>query len=306
MSWLADVALLRPWWLLAIPLALALWLRRRRMATGLGAWRRAMDPALLAAMAALGRVRPGDGRGLWPPAVVVAILAAALAGPAMRRDGGAEGLRNLDGMAILLDLSPSMTSAGPPTGAVAAARVLMDGAGTRGVGVVVYGGDAYVASPFTVDRDAVSRMLGGMDGETVPDPGSRAARALDLAVAQFGRAGILSGDAVLISDGGGVDEDAMDAARRLRRSGARLWAVYAPSTDDAAPRDPAALARLAEAGGGGFMRAHEAGALAERLGAGFDARLREAGLAALAWRDWGRGLAALALAPLLLMFRRRA
>ena len=53
--------LLRPEWLLALPLlALAGWLLHRQRG-GLGGWDRVADPRLLQAMTALGRVEPAPG-----------------------------------------------------------------------------------------------------------------------------------------------------------------------------------------------------------------------------------------------------
>jgi Ca-activated chloride channel family protein len=48
---LAEWTLLRPWWLLALPLAALLHHRQRRRIEGLGGWRAAVDPRLMAALA---------------------------------------------------------------------------------------------------------------------------------------------------------------------------------------------------------------------------------------------------------------
>ena len=50
MPQLAATMLLRPWWLLALPGLMLLSILALRRVRGLGAWEKAFDPALLAAM----------------------------------------------------------------------------------------------------------------------------------------------------------------------------------------------------------------------------------------------------------------
>jgi Ca-activated chloride channel family protein len=304
MSGLAEIALLRPWWLAAVPLALALWLVRRRRAAGLGGWTRAVDPHLMAALTALGRVRAGSARGLAPAALTAALLAVALAGPALPARQ-LEALRNLDGAALLVDLSPSVATEGPAAAAQTAARLALAQAPGRGVALTVYAGDAYAVSPFTVDHEVLARTVGVLEAGLVPDAGTRPERALRLAAEQFRAAGILAGDVVVITDGGGIGPQALAAAGDIRAQGGRVHGLLVPAAPGAPEPDPAALAALAQAGGGVLASAADMGALGARLGAGFAERLRADGFAALALADWGRGLAALALVPALLMFGRR-
>lgn len=302
MSLWADLALLRPWWLAALLLIAALALWRRTRAGGLGGWRKAADPALLAAMAATGRVRPDAAGALAPAAVLAALLALALAGPA-RQTRDAESWRNLDGMVLALDLSPSAAE-GPGLQALKdAAQVLLARAGSRGVAVIVYGGDAYMVAPFTTDHAALGRTLAALGPGVVPDPGSDPARALRLAAGRLAGAGIAAGDVALIGDGGGIGPEALAAAAEIRRAGGRVHALLTPGSPDA-PADPAALRRLVEAGGGTFRDAAQAAGLASALGAPAAARLRDSGLGALLWRDGGRALLWLGAIPALLLFRR--
>ena len=86
---------LRPWWLVLVPVGLALGLLVMRRVRDLGAWTQAMDPHLLAAMHRLGRVTGGATRRAWLPALIVALLGVALAGSGVeRRDTSS--FRNLD------------------------------------------------------------------------------------------------------------------------------------------------------------------------------------------------------------------
>jgi len=306
----ADVALLRPWWLAALPLIAALHFWRRRRVAGLGGWRRAVDPALLAAMAATGRVAPGAARALAPAAALAALLALALSGPA-RQTRDAQAWRNLDGMTLALDLSPSVAEGPGLRALLDAAQVLLARAGSRGASAIVFAGDAYAVAPFTTDHATLGRTLAALDEGSVPDPGSDPARALRLAGARLAAAGIVAGDVALIGDGGGIGPDALAAAAEIRRAGGRVHALLVAGSPDApagapadAPADADALRRLAAAGGGRFADAAQAATLARALGAPAPQRLRDSGLGALMWRDGGFALLWLAAIPALMLFRR--
>ena len=306
----ADVALLRPWWLAALPLIAALHFWRRRRVAGLGGWRRAVDPALLAAMAATGRVAPGAARALAPAAALAALLALALSGPA-RQTRDAQAWRNLDGMTLALDLSPSVAEGPGLRALLDAAQVLLARAGSRGASAIVFAGDAYAVAPFTTDHATLGRTLAALDADSVPDPGSDPARALRLAGARLAAAGIVAGDVALIGDGGGIGPDALAAAAEIRRAGGRVHALLVAGSPDApagapadAPADADALRRLAAAGGGRFADAAQAATLARALGATASRRLRDSGLGALMWRDGGFALLWLAAIPALMLFRR--
>jgi len=306
----ADVALLRPWWLAALPLIAALHFWRRRRVAGLGGWRRAVDPALLAAMAATGRVAPGAARALAPAAALAALLALALSGPA-RQTRDAQAWRNLDGMTLALDLSPSVAEGPGLRALLDAAQVLLARAGSRGASAIVFAGDAYAVAPFTTDHATLGRTLAALDADSVPDPGSDPARALRLAGARLAAAGIVAGDVALIGDGGGIGPDALAAAAEIRRAGGRVHALLVAGSPDApagapadAPADADALRRLAAAGGGRFADAAQAETLARALGAPAPQRLRDSGLGALMWRDGGFALLWLAAIPALMLFRR--
>ena len=292
------MTLLRPEWMLALPplLALAVWLWRRDR--GLGDWARVADADMLAAMRALGRVDAGGGNraALWP-LVAALLVALALAGPAVQRAGG-HAFRNLDGAVVVLDASPSMTGGAGWTDAVAAARVALGALGARPAALVVYAGDAYLAQPFTDDTASLGLSAALVAPGTVPDPGSRPERALALAARLIAEARILAGDVVLVTDGGGLGPEALAGAAALQAAGARLWLV------DAGAADGAALAALAEAGGGAVFPARELAGLRAALATGADARLDRRAFALIFWQDFGRWLIAAALIPLALTFRR--
>jgi Ca-activated chloride channel family protein len=305
--------LLRPWWLLALPLLALLAWRAAHRAAPLGDWVRAVEPHLMAALQARGAVRPGRRSGQALLVLAAALLTLGLAGPALERRDVA-GFRNLDAAIIALDLSRSVTEGGRLGEARALAQALAEAAGTKAVALIVYAGDAYLVATPTTDRDSLNTILFALDGATVPDRGSHPARALALARRTLAEGAVVTGDVVLVSDGGGLDEassretTAREAAA-LRDEGHRLHTVLVtdPALPPEAPRpDGAGLARLAALGGGAAGSLDAPGPVLAAFSETIAHHLAEGGYAVLAWQDLGRWLAGLALLPVLLLFRRSA
>lgn len=293
--------LLRPWWLLALPATIILALVLKQRGTTLGAWDKVVEPALMAAMDRLGRVSRGAHRRVWLSPLIAGLIALALVGPSQeRRDGIA--FRNLDGIVIAVDLSKSMTEDGRLPDALTAARLIARRAGSRQVALVVYAGDAYIASAFTSDAKALGQTIALLDGETVPDAGSRPERALALAWQLIADAEITFGDIVLVSDGGGLGPEAGAEAERLTAAGAPLSTLFVP-TDRS---DRTALEMLAGLGGGVAGDLLDPMPVAEAMDQGLRRRLAQTDYAALLRVDYGRYLLLLALLPALALFRRTA
>lgn len=292
-----DVTLLRPLWLLALPVlaGLAWWLWSRRQ--GLGDWQRAAEPGMIRAMAALGRVEAQAGRsGLWAGMAMLVIAVLALAGPAVeRRD--TPSFRNLDGVLFVVDASASVTEDARWPRMQALGRFALASLGTRPGGIVVYGGDAYLATGMTLDHVQLGQTFSLIGPELVPDPGTRPARALALAVARLEEAEIIAGDVVLFTDGAGLGPESLRLAARLAEMGARLSVV--------GMGDAPSLRTHAQAGGGQVFGLDDADALADMLGQDMGARLERQDYPLIFWSDMGRYLLLLAAVPMLLMFRRQ-
>ncbi|MEI4472731.1 VWA domain-containing protein [Frigidibacter sp. MR17.24] len=301
---------LRPLWALALlPLALAGW--RIWTRGGFGGWERVLAPAVLARLGQMGLARRDGGRlSRILPVLAAAGIAVALTGPA-RLTRAADGFLRGDPILLMLDLSPSVT--GTPARIEdlrAAAAALLQGAEGRPVGVLVFAADAFVASAPTVDAASLESLVGVLDAQTMPLGGSRPDIALGAVRELFGAGAAIGGaDLVMISDGGGAGTPAALAeARRMAEGGARLWTLAltaAPAAPEMPPADAAALARLAEAGGGGTAPAGAAPDLAARMAARQIGGLAASEHAPEVFRDLGRWLLLLALAPAALMFRRR-
>ncbi|SON54574.1 hypothetical protein HDIA_1033 [Hartmannibacter diazotrophicus] len=300
-------ALLRPWWLLALPIAALVAFLAWRRGRSLGAWERAVDGPLLAAMERIGHVRRKGGRWLPPLPLLAALpLILGLAGPALR--GEAPAFRNLNGIVLVFDLSPSVTRGGRLGDAQAAAALALEQSGGRPVALILYSGEPYLVSAFTTDPSSPESLIGVLDPETMPDGGSRPDKALNLAGDLLAEAKINRSDVVLISDGGGLDKASDDAVDRIVAAGGHVSTVYvAPDTlpPESPPPHPEALEALAKRGEGTATAASEPESLVAAL-KDSEASLIEAGLTPLYFRDFGPWLVALSLVPAGLMFRRRS
>ncbi len=301
-----TIALLRPWWLLAIPAVALLILFTRPRAAGLADWERAVDRPLLAAMLRRGAAVAAEGAMV--PAVALAILLTilALSGPAVRHaDTGR--FRNLDATLIAVDLSADVSGTAQLRQAKAAAHLVLDRAGARQLGLILYAGDAYLASSLTDDAAATGAMLFALDDQTVPDPGVRPDRALAEARRIFREAKILGGDVVLISAGRGIDQAARREAAALAGEGHALHTLFVPGPaasdlPDAARR--AGLAALAAAGRGLADDAARPGRVLDEMSGQTIRRLGDSPVGGLAWLDVGRFLLVAAAMALLLAFVR--
>ena len=309
MSLLDTLAVLRPWWLAAIPLVVALALRAAWRSAPLGDWAKAVDPGLMALLARRGAVLGGRRQANLAAALAAGLIAVALTGPAVERPD-ATTFRNLDATVVVVDLSRSVAEGGRLKDVRQIAEGVAQAAGTRSVAVVVYAGDAYLAIPPTTDRDALASTLFALDGDTVPDRGTHPERGLALARRTLSEAGVIAGDVVLVTDGDGIGDAASREAAAIRAKGWALSGVFVPAGPGlpaGSPKpDRVALERLVSTGGGGFASLDAPGPVLDRVGASTAQHLAAGGYTVLAFTDLGRWLILLALVPALILFRRSA
>lgn len=302
-----SIYLLRPWWLAVVPIVAVLAYFSAHASAGIGDWRRVIDRELLSALAARGAIIPGISRGRFAASFLASLIACALAGPAVERAESAT-YRNLDAIVIAIDLSRSVVVGGRLAEARVAARTVAEAAGPRQVALVVYAGDAYLANAFTTDQDALGATIGALDGQTVPDPGTRTERAIAMARGVLADAKIAQGDVVLISDGGGIGSSAFEEARALASAGYSLETLFVPAKtiapDPAARPDRASLDELAASAHGVSSDILDMSPVLTQIAKRPAVRLGQGDYAVLAWKDFGRVLLAVALIPALLLFRR--
>lgn len=305
---MSGLVLLRPWWLLALlPAAgLALWLWRHRAA---GEWASVIEPELLAAMRRLGHLSAG-GTDAAPflACAAAGLVAVALAGPAVPR-AASDTYERLDPIVLMLDLSPSVASGPALADLQAAAAQVLQSAGGRPVGIMVYAADGYIASAPTADAASLQGTIAVLSAETMPVAGSRPdialAEARDIFAGTAEATDPGGADFIVISDGGGADR-ALDEARRLADEGARVSTLaLAPQTPGGPAPDPDALADLARLGGGAAAPARSPRPVLERIEAARIARIARSDEADRVFRDLGPWLLGLAGLPVLALFRRR-
>lgn len=297
-------ALLRPWWLLALPVVGLLYLLSRPRGGALAGWDKAADPHLLAAMVARGA--QAAGTRFRAPAILVTLLVGivALAGPAVRRQDR-DRLRNLDATIIAMDVSQDM--GGQIREAASAAHDVLAHIGARQAALIVFAGDAYLASALTDSTGAIDTDLFALDDTTVPDPGVRPDRALALADRVLEQAHILDGDVVLLSSGGGLSgTGAIRAAAALARQGHRVFTIDAAAAGRSTGSARAALEAVAAAGNGFEVPMLRPDRLLDALSGEAIRRTDSSIVNALNWRDFGRLVLIFAALPLLLGFRKAA
>ena len=295
-----GLILLRPLWLLALlPLAGLVLLRLRRLPDA-GGWEGVMGSDMLRAMQALGALR--GRQPLWMrllAPLALALLIAGLAGPALPR-ADAPVLAQSDAVVVAVDLSPSVAKGPGLDQAKLAAAGLAQGLAGRPVGLVLYSGEAFTATAPTLDVGSLQTQIGVLDGDTMPAQGSRPAAAIGMAARMLAR--LPRADLVLVSDGGGIDRQALAEADRLAEQGVRISALRLTALAPGAPAAPEdALDRLVR--GGAVEAWDRTDRLAARL-ARSGGSTRDPALRALQYRDLGPWLAVLALPGLLMMLRR--
>ncbi|SHN01921.1 VWA domain-containing protein [Phytopseudomonas punonensis] len=178
--------LLRPWWLLLLPLlAWLLWLLAHRE-TRSGRWQSLLPPAFHAAL-----LRGGRGRRSRLPLVILAIswllATLALVGPSWQRVEQNDA-KPADPLVVILELTPQMLAGdASPNRLAQARRKLLDLLQARGdaqTAIVVYAGSAHTVVPLSDDLGTSRNLLEALKPSIMPEPGKRAdlavAKALDL------------------------------------------------------------------------------------------------------------------------------
>jgi Ca-activated chloride channel family protein len=187
-------------------------------------------------------------------ALGLGVLAVALARPQMGfQDIEVE--RSSVDFFIALDLSRSMlaedamTESGKPQSRLEAAKTgivkFLDGLGSDRVGLIVFAGDAFLASPITQDHETLKRNLAALDPRTIAHQGSDMAKAIGLAVKTFEKGKYESKALVMLTDGEELQGEAVIAARDASRKGISLFTVGVGST---------AGTRIPDRGNDGRMR----------------------------------------------------
>lgn len=194
------------------------------------------DEALLATSSALPGPRArSSALGLPAAAVVCGLLA--LARPQLGERPAALARSGRD-VLVLLDLSRSMNAVDDSVSRLVVAKraisqVLAGAPGNR-VGLIIFGGSAFLQLPLTGNQAAFQRFLEAATTDDLGNPSTNLATALSTAATTFeheGKPGYRS--VLLVSDGESGEGDVASAVTGLRRSGIPVFAIGVGSAEGA-------------------------------------------------------------------------
>jgi len=226
-----DFHFLRPLWLLALPvlLAIVVWLARQR-ARGED-WSQVIDAELLPALQLDNDSSAGTSARPWPWLALAWTLAVlALAGPSWQQDS-APAYRAPAAWVLVLDLSPSMDATDLPPNRVSRARYALDdilsAARDARVGMVAFSDEAYTVTPLTQDVATVRALIPSLAPEMMPSAGDRLAPALAQAQQLLNASGARDKRMVVVTDGFDDPAAVLRAAAALKAQGITINVVGA-------------------------------------------------------------------------------
>lgn len=234
---------LRPWWLLAVPLALLLlWLGRAQ--GGRVGWGSTIAPALLPYLI----VNAPGSRGPRPIHAVAALLmlgGIAAAGPTWQQDLPPF-LDNQAPLIVAVDLSPSMDAADVPPSRLQAAKhklhdLLARRAGAK-TGLIAYAGSAHLVLPPTDDPTLVDLFIQSLSTELISAPGKDAAGAINVAASVL-KSTQAGGTVLLVTDG--ADTSQLPQVEQLAKAADfQILVLAAGASDGGVLRDARGQPRM--------------------------------------------------------------
>ncbi|MCQ2048412.1 TPR domain-containing protein [Stutzerimonas stutzeri] len=227
--------LLRPYWLLILPLLIWLLWRLWHRQLQVGRWQRLLPEAFHAALLTRGRLR--HSRLPWLVLGLAWLLAViALLGPSWQRFEQPS-IKRSDPLVVLLELTPSMlASDAPPTRLEQAKRKLLDLLERRQdvqTAVVVFAGSAHTVVPLSDDLATTRNLLDALHPTLMPEPGQRADLAVAKGLALLEQAGLGRGRLLLI--GSSLDEHERSAIVTLMEGRNERLLILGVGTEQGAP-----------------------------------------------------------------------
>jgi Ca-activated chloride channel family protein len=93
------------------------------------------------------------------------------------------------------------------------------------IGIIVFGGEAYVQLPITTDYAAAKLFLESINTEMIPTQGTDIGKAIDLSLESFGKDEGKNKAIVIITDGENHDQDALRAAEAAAEKGISIHTI---------------------------------------------------------------------------------
>jgi Ca-activated chloride channel family protein len=101
------------------------------------------------------------------------------------------------------------------------------------LGIIVFGGEAYVQLPITTDYSAAKLFLESINTDMIPTQGTAIGTAINLAVESFGKDEGKNKAIVIITDGENHEDDAVKAAEAAAEKGITLHTIGMGSAEGA-------------------------------------------------------------------------
>ncbi|TCV89498.1 vWA domain-containing protein [Sulfurirhabdus autotrophica] len=274
MDLMQNFHLLRPGWLLALPLlwGTSFWLARRN--SGDGDWKQLVDSDLLP-----GLLLASDSKRNWTPwpwlALAWTIAVLALSGPSWQKETSVA-FRGTEEWALILDLSPSMAASDVKPNRFTRARYALDdilnSAKDARVSLIAFSDEPYTVTPMTDDVATIRALLPPLSPNIMPSAGDNVAPALEQAEKLIRQGGANKGQIIVLTDGFSDPAAAFVAAKKLKSQGMTVNVVAigtpagaplskqdgsfvqnAQGTLKMASLDVELLQQLASAGGGRYV-----------------------------------------------------
>ena len=99
------------------------------------------------------------------------------------------------------------------------------------IGIIVFGGEAYVQLPITTDYSAAKLFLESINTDMIPTQGTAIGRAIDLAIESFGKDEGKNKAIVIITDGENHEDDAVKASELAADKGIAVHTIGLGSTE---------------------------------------------------------------------------
>ncbi|MES2592293.1 MAG: VWA domain-containing protein [Bacteroidota bacterium] len=101
------------------------------------------------------------------------------------------------------------------------------------LGIIVFGGEAYVQLPITTDYSAAKLFLESINTDMIPTQGTAIGKAIDLAMESFGKDEGKNKAIVIITDGENHEDDAIKAAESAAEKGITIHTIGMGSAEGA-------------------------------------------------------------------------
>lgn len=101
------------------------------------------------------------------------------------------------------------------------------------IGIIVFGGEAYVQLPITTDYSAAKLFLESINTDMIPTQGTDIGKAIDMAMTSFGKDEGKNKAIVIITDGENHDQNAIEAAEAAVEKGITIHTIGMGSAEGA-------------------------------------------------------------------------